>query len=293
MGPVTVTLKRLGYKTATLIPTGGLAFLPLHAAWRPSRDGTPRYALDDVAFAYAPSARALTYVHQTAATIPGNSLLAVENPDGSLRYAAQEVKAVAHHFRHQRVVRHSLATRNAISKHLPQHDVYHFACHGRNDWRNPLTSSLQMANKEAITVRDLLGVPRGRQGHLAFLSACETGLVGAGLPDEAIGWASAFLEQRTAGVVSTLWSVDDRSTAELAQRFYRNWKGRKMQMDPLQALVAAQRWLRDEANNGSWNIPITGPVLSSQEFSPFDALSLLSPLNVSLVSVASVFQFFA
>ena len=46
---------------ATLVPTGPLGLLPLHAAWTPARGKATkrRYALDAVAFRYAPSARAL------------------------------------------------------------------------------------------------------------------------------------------------------------------------------------------------------------------------------------------
>ena len=95
MGPLIATLQELGYLWATLIPTGLLAFLPLHAAWHPEdpEDGdSPRhYALDDVAFAYAPSARALTHALRMAATASEENLFAVENPDGSLHYAAQPV----------------------------------------------------------------------------------------------------------------------------------------------------------------------------------------------------------
>jgi CHAT domain-containing protein len=258
MDSVTATLRDLGHKTATLIPTGRLTFLPLHAAWRPGDDSSSRrYALDDVAFAYAPSARTLTYVQETAITVPGNCLFAVENPDGSLYYAAQEISAIVKHYPNHWVLSHDLARRDTVLFALPRCDIYHFACHGSNDWREPLDSSLWMASREPLKVRHLLEVPGGHCARLAFLSACETGLVGVELPDEAVGLVAAFLAAGTAGVVSTLWAVDDASTAKLAGRFYANWEEqkRKRQSDPLRALIAAQQWLRDEAGDGGWEHP--------------------------------------
>ena|GEM_PF-4619440 len=54
-------------------------------------------------------------------------------------------------------------------------------------------------------------------------------------------------------LASTLWAVNDQSTALLAERFYRHWKGDGMA--PPEALAAAQRWLRDEADGGRWAHP--------------------------------------
>jgi CHAT domain-containing protein len=255
MGRLVARLHGLGHAQATLVPTGLLAFLPLHAAWRPSDNGSARrYVLDDLAIAYAPSARALTHARRMAA-VPGARLFAVENPDGSLPYAAREVAAVKNHFTEPWVVRGEHANRGTALSALSECDVYHFACHGRNDWQFPLKSALGMSGGAPLTVNDVLSMERPIQiqARLAFLSACETGLVGTELPDEVVGWAASFIQAGAAGVVSTLWPVADKSTALLAERFYAGWKGQGM--EPLQALVAAQRWLRDAAEGGRWAHP--------------------------------------
>jgi CHAT domain-containing protein len=251
MEPIVTTLSGLGYRQATLIPTGFLAFLPLHAAWRPGEKGAPpRYALDDVAFAYAPSALALTYARQVADDVSGDKLFAVNNPDGSLCYASQEVNAVVGHFEKPRQVTGYKATRNTVLRALSNYDVYHFACHGSNDWQSPQESALWMYGGVPLTVIDLLDSKEGAQVRLAFLSACETGLIGTELPDEVVGLATGFMQAGAAGVVSTLWSVDDESTASLAGRFYENWKVGNM--SPLEALVDAQQWLRDHSGRDQW-----------------------------------------
>jgi hypothetical protein len=250
MGPLVQTLEARGYRRAVLIPTGWLAFLPLHAARSPYT-----YALDRITFTYAPSARALVHARKATAVVPGDRLFAVDNPDGSLRHSTQEVDSVARHFSQPWLARRDHATRNTALHALPRCDVYHFSCHGNNNWNAPLESALWMYGQGepiSLTVRDLLGAT-GAQARLAFLSACETGLVGTDLPDEVVGLAAGFLQAGAASVVSTLWAVNDASTALLAARFYEHWKGDGM--EPPEALVAAQRWLRDEAGGGKWSHP--------------------------------------
>ncbi|MEA3340519.1 MAG: CHAT domain-containing tetratricopeptide repeat protein, partial [Chloroflexota bacterium] len=258
MGPVVRTLTDLDITRATLIPSGWLAFLPLHAAWTET-NGKCHYALDRITFSYAPSARALAHARTAAAATSGTRLFAVDNPDDSLEFSQQEVDEVARHFSGEDqepfIVRRDWATRNTALHALPECDVYHFACHGSNARNAPLESALWLygdLEPLPLTVRDLLE-QRGTQARLAFLSACETGLVGADLPDEVVGLASGFLQAGAAGIVSTLWAVNDRSTALLAERFYAHWKGDGM--EPADALAAAQRWLRDEAEGGRYAHP--------------------------------------
>ena len=81
---------------------------------------------------------------------------------------------------------------------------------------------------------------------LAALSACETGIPGTKLPDEVVGLPTGWLQAGVAGVVASLWSVNDLSTAMLMERFYRLW--REDGLAPALALRQAQLWLRDSTN---------------------------------------------
>ncbi|NEO03562.1 MAG: CHAT domain-containing protein, partial [Moorea sp. SIO3I7] len=76
---------------------------------------------------------------------------------------------------------------------------------------------------------------------LVTLSACETGLVQSKLTDEYIGLPSGFLVAGSPAVVSSLWTVDDLSTALLMIKFYQNLLE---QMSLAVALNQAQLWLR-------------------------------------------------
>ena len=102
--------------------------------------------------------------------------------------------------------------------------------------------------EEAIlTLRDLLDLKlvENNQGgiRLTILSACETGLPGIELADEAISLPTGLLQAGVAGVAASLWSVSDLSTMVLLSRFYTLW--RNHHLEPSQALITAQKWLRD------------------------------------------------
>jgi CHAT domain-containing protein len=87
------------------------------------------------------------------------------------------------------------------------------------------------------------------------MSACETGLVDPGdLADEYIGLPGGFVLAGAPAVVSSLWKVDDLSTALLMERFYENLLRGDPDEDsdigsplpPAEALRRAQIWLRDK-----------------------------------------------
>jgi len=96
-----------------------------------------------------------------------------------------------------------------------------------------------------LTLRDLLDLKLDGI-RLAILSACETGLAGTELADEAISLPTGLLQAGVAGVIGSLWSVAEFSTVLLLVKFYDNW--RHHQQTPPEALRQAQQWLRDTTN---------------------------------------------
>ncbi len=252
MSPLVTALTAMGADQATLIPTGLLALLPLHAAWRPDADAPTgrRYALDDLALAYAPSALALDKARAIAAQVGVRRMTGVVDPQptrgSALPNARRESEAVAHLFPGAQLLTQAEATRSAALRALAETDVAHFSCHGISDPGAPLESCLILADDEPLTVRDLLGL-RLSGARLATLSACETGIMGTNLPDEVVALPTAMLQAGFAGVCGSLWSVADISTAMLMVRFYRLW--RVDGLTPAQALRSAQQWVRDTTNN--------------------------------------------
>jgi CHAT domain-containing protein len=225
----------------TLIPTGDLALLPLHAA--SSLPGEGRGPV----FTYAPNARALAAARETAAQMtPPYSLLAVDNPDGSLHYASDEIAATFTTFPDTQRTRltGNAATEQAVTAALPQHTVWQFFTHGQAGWDTPLEGSLLLTNGARLTLRDILQL--NVASRLALLWACESGIPGPDLPDEVVGLPTGLLQAGVAGIVGSLWSVDGYSTALLMLRFYEAWRA-KGQTPPL-ALHTAQTWLRESTN---------------------------------------------
>ncbi|HHH41310.1 MAG TPA: CHAT domain-containing protein, partial [Chloroflexi bacterium] len=234
----------------TLIPTGLLSLLPLHAAWReePAAPTGRHYALDDLRITYAPSAHALWAARRIAAHTAPDGVFVVDNPDGTLRFSDEEVASVLEHFppERQHLLGGESATREAVLRQLPRYPVLHFCTHGWADPDDPLRSGLRMAEPDhPLTLANFLDL-RLEGARLAVLSACETAVPGTELPEEVIGLPTGLLQAGVAGVVGSLWAVNEISTALLMARFYDLWRGKGLA--PPEALRQAQIWLRDSTN---------------------------------------------
>ena len=248
MGPLVEHVQALGVRQVTLIPTGLLALLPLHAAWTGDASAPigRRYALDVLTIRYAPSAVALGR-SLDGATLPSDGLLAVDNPDGSLVFSNHEVEVARSYFPSDRttVLARGAATRQHVLNRLPDFPVYHFSTHGWAGWSEPLQGGVLLAGGAALTLGDILDL-RLQGARLAVLSACETGIPGTKTPDEVVSIPTGLMQAGVAGVVASLWAVNELSTAMLMERFYRLW--REEGLAPVAALREAQRWLRDTTN---------------------------------------------
>jgi CHAT domain-containing protein len=236
----------------TLIPIGYLHLLPLHAAWTEdlTRPTGRYYAIDKFLLTYAPHARSLqaaTHRRDALQDTPASVLVVEEptHPDAPpLAYAHYEVNTVLEYF--PPTHRHHLAwvdaTRDAVLNSLPQYQVFHFAGHGRAVFENPQQSGLLMADSW-LTITDF-ATRQLTTLRLAILSACETGVIDPKTPEEAHSLAAVgLLHSGIAGIIASLWTVNDLSTAMLMGQFYENWQGQHL--SPPEALRQAQIWLRD------------------------------------------------
>jgi CHAT domain-containing protein len=244
----------MGYDRATLIPTGFLSLLPLHAAWTEdsSRPTGKRYAIDDIHFTYTPNAKSLTEARKIADRIQANSILAIDNPTGDkeLKNSKREIDCAIDSFRDRTVLRHDNATIDAVKSGLAKAAIVHFSCHGTANFTEPLNSGLLMSDG-LLTLKDLFALNLTDRGGLriAILSACETGLPGLDNIDEVVSLPIGLMQAGVAGVISTLWSVSDLSTMIFLTRFYHLW--RKEGLEPsmisdrsaTNALHQAQQWM--------------------------------------------------
>ena len=249
MGPLVAAVAPASQ--VTLIPTGMLGLLPLHAAWREDLTSPTHrhYALDDITITYAPNARSIAVAKDIAILTTWDHLLAVDEPQpvaaGPLTYSEREVQSALSTFAHHHVLRHEQATREAVLEAVRRYQVFHFSCHGYANFNEPLTSGLVMANNIPLTLGDLFEL-RLKGARLALLSACETGMTDAKLPDEVVSLSSGLLQAGVAGVIAPLWRVHELSTLILMARYYDLW--REEGLTPFEALRQAQIWVRDSTN---------------------------------------------
>lgn len=110
---------------------------------------------------------------------------------------------------------------------LDEFRILHFATHGVLDIEEPALSGLVLSGVTGT------GLPRSRflltqdivsldlKADLVVLSGCDTGIGRAVRAEGLLSLSRAFFYAGAEQVVSTLWQVPDRATAELMGHFYR------------------------------------------------------------------------
>jgi CHAT domain-containing protein len=251
VGQLDQELQRLGMQDGTQIiwmPTQALGLLPLGLA----RDqATEREFGKAFEIVQAPSLSLIVSASRYIARAHEASLVAILNPTGNfpklnLPFAEIEGRFAASHFSKTSVI--ELDQRDATPENvlaaLRNKTYWHFASHGKFDWTDVRRSGLILKDKSQLTIGDLFSV-RGKvaRPRLVVLSACETGLYDSRQnPEEFIGLAAAFMRLGSAGILGTLWQVDDAATAFLMIKFYELHFDRGL--SPPAALKQAQSWLR-------------------------------------------------
>ncbi|WP_018605567.1 CHAT domain-containing tetratricopeptide repeat protein [Uliginosibacterium gangwonense] len=245
IAPIQERLTALKVKRLLVLPSGGLQLLPLHSTWFSGEDGQRCSLLDDYEIAFAPSAHAYSIARRRLAGRTGREALVVGINDyaqSPLVNAIPEAQAVAALFNVAPLL-DTDATKGAVISGAPKAAYLHFSCHGSFNWSMPMDSTLCLANNEMLTLSDVIGKLDLRSARLVTLSACETGISDASQsPDEYLGLPAGFLQAGTPALISSLWSVDDRCTALLMDRFYHNHILQGMRCSA--ALREAQLWLR-------------------------------------------------
>jgi CHAT domain-containing protein/tetratricopeptide (TPR) repeat protein len=246
-GRLAAALKEAGVKPGARIvwmPTGALGILPLGLAQDP---GSGRRLADRYEIVYAPSLEALAEARERIAkAAPRATLGLIVNPTGDLPGTEKEGRLVASYFpaAARTVKERGQASPEAVLAALKGRSYWHFASHGMFSWEDARKSGLYLSGPKVLTVGRLLETDGLGRPRLVVLSACETGLYDIrSNPDEFIGLPGTFTALGAAGVLGTLWPVDDAATALLIARFYELHLGEGLA--PPTALRRAQAWLRE------------------------------------------------
>lgn len=221
--PIVSTMDRMGALTGPdpvlwWVPTGSLAFLPLHAAMaRESGESV----LDRVASSYTPTVTALHVARRKPMSEAEDRPVVILSTAGAgtadfLPSAVEEARWVAKRWHVDPLDAADAAA--AIPAAIARCSRLHVALHARSDPDDPARGCLLLGGSN-LTVTDIAAM-RNDRARFAFLSACETTLTTAALADEAIHLTSAFLLAGFPSVVGTLWQVRDAVSIHAAEQCY-------------------------------------------------------------------------
>lgn len=242
-----------------LIPHRYLHLFPIHAL--PIQESC-LLELFPNGVSYAPSCQLLQLAQQRQRE-DFESIFAIQNPTSDLLFTDLEVNSILPLFSSHQVLPKTQATKTALSQAAPQlmqANYLHFSCHGLFNPNSPLDSCLVLAGanegdaldfKKCLTLGNLFDRNLDlNQCRLVTLSACETGLIDfKNTSDEYIGLPSGFLYAGSKSVVSSLWTVNDLSTALLMIRFHQNLRAG---LTVAVALNQAQIWLQHSTQANIW-----------------------------------------
>ncbi|NJN13067.1 MAG: CHAT domain-containing protein, partial [Richelia sp. RM1_1_1] len=269
------------YYKLIIIPHKFLHIFPLHALEIKNSESSINQCLLELfprGISYAPSCQLLKLAQNQKLPI-FQSLFGIQNPTKDLRFAELEINSIISNFQQHQVLSEQQATKDNLSQNNPQlRQIHylHFSCHGSFQPNSPLNSFLLLGaayisplppdtdNQRYLKISDDRVIDLSKcltlgnlfereidlnQCRLVVLSACETGLIDfSNTSDEYIGLPSGFLYAGSTSVVSSLWKVNDLSTAFLMIKFSQNLKAAIDKGEEISVAVMlnqAQLWLRD------------------------------------------------
>ncbi len=206
------------------------------------------YVVDKYSIFYLPSLSLVKYVfnndsHVLKTVKSKLKILAVGNPDlGDLNFdlplSGYEAQSIKFEFDNVDELLKRNAKKKSIIENIGKYDVIHIAAHGEFDSINPLFSALKLAgdniNEDDLKALDIFNLKINAE--LVTLSACQSGIGKLAGGDEIIGLNRAFFFAGTKSIVSSMWRIDDLTTALLMKNFYRNY----LNADKISSLRAAQ-----------------------------------------------------
>ena len=267
-----------------IIPDGILYYLPFETLIPDQREVTAdsEYLIESHKISYVPSASSLAFLIDRGETRKySRLLLAMGNPVYSfqlsstkknlkiyeealrevylnkgfdlspLPFSKKEVKQISRYFPKGKIdVYTGAEAREEVVKNtsLTDYQIVHFACHGLLDEKAPSRSALVLTIDDNIEEDGFLQVREIHNlklnANLVVLSACQTGRGRLENGEGIFGLPRVFFYAGAQSTISTLWKVNDKSTADFMRYFYQFLK---MQNDKANSLRLAKiRMIRSE-----------------------------------------------
>ncbi|MEW5820131.1 MAG: CHAT domain-containing protein, partial [Cyanobacteriota bacterium] len=126
---------------------------------------------------------------------------------------------------------------------LPEHtDIIHIATHAKYDKNNPNNSVIEIPyyDEKEIKLDSIAKIKHKINNSFVILSACETALSNENDGKELKSLALKFEYCGARGIIASLWPVDDSSTTELMEGFYKKLK-KQLKTDKINVASALQK----------------------------------------------------
>jgi CHAT domain-containing protein/uncharacterized protein YxeA len=147
--------------------------------------------------------------------------------NADLPWAEKEMQAIQQTFKGQFILGAG-ATKQAFLQQSRDYAVIHLAMHGIVDWRNPQRSHLAFATIAGDSTGDAANLygfeiqNLSLRADLVVLSACETGFGKVIRGEGVLSLARGFMLAGVPSIITTLWQVNDYTSATLMTYFYEN-----------------------------------------------------------------------
>ena len=236
---VTPVVDRIKTDNLIIIPDGILHYLPFQALQ--NKDG--KYLIDKYQIRYLPSASIMNdQISKNHEKM--YSLLAFGDPNNDLPYSEKEVNNIGRLYPNSKILIGSEATKENFKELAGDYDILHLSCHSEVNPECQLFSSLLLAPRNSLDgklfVYDIIKMDLN--AYLVVLSGCETALGNLRSGDELASLSGAFIYAGVPSIISSLWRVEDESTAYLMEQFYRNLR----KYDEAESLRRAQLKTKDK-----------------------------------------------
>jgi CHAT domain-containing protein len=195
--------------------------------------------VDAFSIFYLPNSGVFKYAMEKQVS-RGMKVLAFGNPDlgnrdMDLPYAAMEVESIKKRIDQTTIFLNKEATKKKVKDLMGEFDIIHFATHGQYIPDSPMASSLLLTpdsqDDGRLTALEILKLHF--KGRAVVLSACKTALGMSSTGTEIVGFNRSFLYAGSPSVISTLWNVDDKATAQFMDHLYKYLEAGKDMADAL------------------------------------------------------------
>ncbi|MEM7370926.1 MAG: CHAT domain-containing tetratricopeptide repeat protein [Bacteroidota bacterium] len=242
-----------GINGLTIVPDGPLGYLPFEALLTSlpesaGRFGNHPYLLHEFPISYSFSSTIQAWktsqqIHHSSPHVlairpefPSNDQMYADlqtlrrDGFGPLRFSKSEVNGISQQFT-TTILADSLAIKDRVQKALEddQYSIIHLATHAKSHDHQPRKAKIAFSpvndtlmEQDFLTYEEIFNL--NLHADMVVLSACETGLGELQKGEGIMSLARAFTYAGAQSVVTTLWSVDDRSTSVLMQSFYQALK---------------------------------------------------------------------